>query len=198
MSFIPLITALFARLLIRDRRFTLVEVVGLLVGLAGVVLVVRPTPAEITTGNVSRLLILVAATSNALGGVLVQRFDPPESTPVLLACATLSGGIALHFVSLFVIRESYANVSVTVPGVLSVAYLALLVGVGGYMIFFTLLRRVGAFEVSLVNYVQPIVAAVVGWLVLREGLNPLSVVGFVVIVAGFALVKRDHLRPYFQ
>jgi drug/metabolite transporter (DMT)-like permease len=198
LSFIPLITALFARLLIPDRRFAVVEVVGLLVGLAGVALIVRPTPATIATGDVSRLLILVAATSNALGGVLVQRFDPPASTPVLLAWATPSGGIALHFVSLFVVRESYANVSVTVPGVLAVAYLALLVNEGGYMIFFTLLRRVGAFEVSLVNYLQPIVAAVVGWLVLREGLDPVSVVGFVVIVAGFALVKRDQLRPYFQ
>lgn len=198
LSFIPLITALLARMLIPDRRFAAVEIVGLLVGLAGVGLIVRPTPEAIATGDVSRLLILTAAASNALGGVLVQRFDPPASTPVLLAWAIPPGGVALHLVSLVVVGESYADLSVTVPGVLAVAYLALLVNVMGYIIFFTLLRRVGAFEVSLVNYLQPIVAAVVGWLVLREGLGPVSVVGFVVIVVGFALVKRDQLRSYLQ
>jgi len=194
LSFIPLMTALLARLLVPDRRFAAVEVVGLLVGLAGVGLIVQPTPEAIATGDVSRFLILTAAASNALGGVLVQRFDPPASTPVLLAWATPPGGVALHLVSLLVVGESYVDLSVTVPGVLAVAYLALLVNVLGYMIFFTLLRRVGAFEVSLVNYLQPIVAAVVGWLVLREGLDPVSVVGFVVIVVGFALVKREQVR----
>jgi drug/metabolite transporter (DMT)-like permease len=194
LSFIPLITALLSRVLLPDRRFAAVEVAGLLVGLAGVALIVRPTPESLATGDISRLLILVAATSNALGGVLVQRLDPPTSTPVLLAWAIPPGGVALHLVSLFVVEESYATVSVTVPGVLAVAYLALLVNVGGYMIFFSLLRRVGAFEVSLVNYLQPIVAAVVGWLVLQEGLGPVSLLGFAVIVVGFSLVKRDQVR----
>lgn len=198
LSFIPLITALLARILIPDRRFAAIEIIGLLVGLVGVGLIVRPTPETVATGDVSRLLILTAATSNALGGVLVQRLDPPASTPVLLAWATPPGGVALHLVSLFVVRESYADLSVTVSGLLAVAYLALLVNVLGYMIFFTLLRRVGAFEVSLVNYLQPIVAALAGWLVLGEGLDPVSVAGFVVIVVGFALVKREQLRSYLQ
>jgi drug/metabolite transporter (DMT)-like permease len=116
--------------------------------------------------------------------------------PVLLAWAMPPGAAALHAVSRFVLRESYAAVSVTLPGALAVAYLALVVTVLGYLIFFTLLRRIGAFEVSLVNYVQPMVAAVIGWLVLSEGLDAGTVVGFVVIVVGFALVKRDQVRDY--
>jgi drug/metabolite transporter (DMT)-like permease len=116
--------------------------------------------------------------------------------PVLLAWAMPPGAAALHAVSRFVLRESYAAVSVTLPGVLAVACLALVVTVLGYLIFFTLLRRIGAFEVSLVNYVQPMVAAVIGWLVLSEGLDAGTVVGFVVTVVGFALVKRDQVRDY--
>jgi probable blue pigment (indigoidine) exporter len=198
LSFIPLITALLARVLVPGRRFAPAEVVGVLVGLAGVALIVRPTPAAVATGDVSRLLILIAAASNALGGVLVQRFEPATGTPVLLAWAMPPGAVALHLVSRFVVRESYADLSVTLPSVLAVAYFALVVTVLGYLIFFSLLRRVGAFEVSLVNYLQPMVAAVVGWLVLREELDPVTVVGFVVIVVGFALVKRDQVRERLQ
>jgi len=196
LSFIPLITAVFTRALVPGRRFTPVEVIGLFVGLCGVALIVRPTPATVATGDLSRLLILVAAASNALGAVLVQRLEPDASTPVLLAWAIPPGAVALHAVSRFVLRESYAAVSVTLPGVLAVAYLALVVTVLGYLIFFTLLRRVGAFKMNLVNYVQPMVAAVIGWLVLSEEFDAVTVTGFVVIVIGFALVKRDRMREY--
>jgi drug/metabolite transporter (DMT)-like permease len=196
LSFIPLITAVMAQAVLPDEEFGVAEVVGIVVGLVGVGVIVRPDPAAIATGDVSRLLILLAAISNALGGVLVQRLDPPAGTPVLLAWAVPMGGIGLHVVSAFVIGESYADIELAVPGLLAVAYLALAVNVMGYLIFFKLLRRVGAFQVSLINYLQPISAAVIGWLLLSESLEPITVVGFVVIVAGFALIKRDQVRAY--
>jgi len=78
LSFIPLITAVFTRALVPDRRFTPVEVIGLFVGLCGVAVVVRPTPAAIATGDLSRLLILVAAASNALGAVSANGSNRPR------------------------------------------------------------------------------------------------------------------------
>lgn len=196
LSFIPVITAGLARLLVPGERFSALQVVGLVVGLLGVGLIVRPSTDALVTGDISRLLILVAAVSNALGAVLVQRVDPPAPTPVLLAWAIPSGGIALHLVSLLIVDESYADITVTVPAVLAVAYLAFAVNVLGYTIFFTLLGRIGAFEVSLVNYIQPITAALIGFVVLQERLDPLTVVGFGVILVGFLLVKRAQVRNY--
>jgi drug/metabolite transporter (DMT)-like permease len=196
LSFIPLITALFAQALVPDEEFGVVETAGILVGLVGVGIIVRPDPAALAAGDVSRLLILVAATSNALGGVLVQRFEPPAPTPVLLAWAVPLGGVGLHLVSAFVVRESYGSIELAIPGLAAVAYLAVVVNVTGYIIFFTVLRRVGAFEVSLINYLQPFSAAVIGWLLLREQLEPLTVLGFCVIVVGFSLIKRDQLTTY--
>lgn len=194
LSFIPVITAVLAQFLLADERFLPVEVIGLVVGLLGVGLIVRPTPSAVAAGDVSRLLILLAATCNALGGVLVQRFDPPSPTPVLLAWAMPPSAVGLHLVSFA--TESYAEVTVGVPAVLAVAYLALVPNLAGYLIFFTLLRRIGAFEVNLVTYFEPIVATILGWLVLSEQLDPLSVVGFLVIVVGFVLVQRDRIRDY--
>ena len=78
LSFIPLITAVLTRALVPDRRFTPVEVAGLFVGLCGVALIVRPTPAAVETGDLSRLLILVAAASNALGAVSANGSNRPR------------------------------------------------------------------------------------------------------------------------
>jgi drug/metabolite transporter (DMT)-like permease len=196
LSFIPIITAGLVRVLIPDRTFELLEAAGLLVGLLGVVLIIRPTPESFATGDIGRLLILVAAVSNALGAVLVQRIDPPAPTPVLLAWAIPSGGIALHGVSAFVVRESYTNISLALPGLLAVGYLALFVNIMGYLIFFGFLRRVGAFEVSLINYFQPIATAVIGWLILSEQLALSTIGGFCLILFGFLLIKRDSVRQY--
>jgi drug/metabolite transporter (DMT)-like permease len=97
---------------------------------------------------------------------------------------------------MFVIGESYAAIEVTAPGIFAVAYLAILVNVTGYLLFFGLLRRVGAFQVSLVNYLQPIAAAVIAWAILGEELATATVIGFIVIVIGFTLVKREQLFEY--
>ncbi|MFB9808750.1 EamA family transporter [Haladaptatus pallidirubidus] len=58
------------------------------------------------------------------------------------------------------------------------------------MIYFTLLDVRGALETSLVAYLIPIVATIVGVVVLGETITPLTVVGFVVVFIGFILLKR--------
>lgn len=91
-----------------------------------------------------------------------------------------------------IVRRDRGNSS----GIFAVAYFAFAVNVIGYVIFFTLLRRGGAFEVSLINYLQPIAAAIIGWVVLSVHLEPLTVAGFGVIIAGFVPVKREQSREY--
>jgi drug/metabolite transporter (DMT)-like permease len=66
------------------------------------------------------------------------------------------------------------------------------------VIYFHLLDRVGAVEINLVAYPAPVFAALSGWLVLCETLNVLALLGFVVIFAGFVLVKRDPLRDRLE
>jgi drug/metabolite transporter (DMT)-like permease len=51
----------------------------------------------------------------------------------------------------------------------------------------------GAFEVSLVTYLVPIVATIAGVFLLGESVGPLSVLGFVIVFVGFALLKRHAI-----
>ena len=47
---------------------------------------------------------------------------------------------------------------------------------------------------NLVAYVVPVFAALLGWLLLGAGVSLVTVAGFLVVVAGFALVERNTLR----
>jgi hypothetical protein len=64
----------------------------------------------------------------------------------------------------------------------------------GFLVYFDLLERLGPIEINLVSYVAPVFAALTGWAFLGELPTVYTVVGFVVIFAGFLLLKRESLR----
>ena len=81
----------------------------------------------------------------------------------------------------------------TTPALLGLAYLALIAGAGGYLLYFVLLDRIGPVEVNLIGYAAPVFAAIGGWVVLGETIALRTVLGFVVITAGFVLVNHEAL-----
>lgn len=86
LSFVPVVTAVLAVVVLGERRFGPLDAVGVGLGVTGVVLVVDP-PGGTLTGDdaVPRLLVLGAACATALGSVLVERLAPRDPFPVLLA-----------------------------------------------------------------------------------------------------------------
>jgi drug/metabolite transporter (DMT)-like permease len=52
---------------------------------------------------------------------------------------------------------------------------------------------VGAVKANLVTYLTPVVSLVLGWAFLGERIQPVTLLGFAVIVAGFALLQRRDL-----
>ena len=76
----------------------------------------------------------------------------------------------------------------------AVLYLGVFATALAFGLFFGLLDQYGAFETSLVGYVVPIVATVAGVTLLDEEITALSLVGFLVVFVGFALLKRASLR----
>jgi drug/metabolite transporter (DMT)-like permease len=73
--------------------------------------------------------------------------------------------------------------------VAALAYLAVVAGAGGYLLYFELLDRVGPIEINLVGYTVPLFAALSGWVVLGETVAAQMIVGSLVIVVGFVLIK---------
>ena len=190
----PILTTGFSRVLLPDNRLTLVGVVGILCGFVGVVLVAVPEPGAVVVDDlVAPGLVFLAALAVALGSVLIERVDSDIGTEGGVAWSFVIGAVLMHATSAALPTESIRDVSVTLEAAVAVAYLAVLASVVGYVIYFRLLARLGAVDINLVSYVAPVVAAVVGWLVLGETLDALTVVGFGVIALGFGLLKRRAL-----
>lgn len=190
----PLFSTGFSRLLLPSERLTPLGLFGLLLGLVGVALVARPDPARTLAGQAGpSLLVLLAAVTVALGSVLVQRLDGGISSSGMVAWSTVIGAGLLHAISLALPTESLAGAEFSLFGVAAVLYLAVFASAIGYVVYFDLLERLGAIHINLVSYVAPVVAALTGWLLLGERLDALDALGFLVIVTGFALLKRRTL-----
>ena len=192
-SLSPVLTTGFARALLPSERLTPLGIAGLLLGLAGVAILARPDPGNLLAGDViGKLLVFLAAASFAFGSVLAQRIEDTLPIETMEAWSMLIGAALMHAVS--PLRgESFAAISWTPGAIWALAYLSLAASALGFLIYFDLLERLGAIEINLVSYVAPIFAALSGWLFLDEIVEPETVVGFLVIVVGFGLIKREAL-----
>jgi drug/metabolite transporter (DMT)-like permease len=191
-SLSPVLTVAFAAVVLREDRIEGLGVLGLLLGVAGVVLVASPDPSALGTDTTGIALVFLGGASFALGAVLTRPFSTDLPVATMEGWAMLLGAGLLHGVG--VARgERLAQVQVTPTAVVAFLYLTLVSGVVAFLLYFELLDRVGPTEINLVGYLEPVVAALVSWLVLGEFVDLATATGFAVIFLGFALLKRESL-----
>ena len=186
---VPIVTALWAIPLLGE-RLSSVGAAGTAVGFLGVGLVVQPDPGNLLAGDtVGRLLVVGQVASVALGGVLVQRAGPTIDRAPLVGWSMAVGAVVLHGTSLG--AGEVPTIDAIGPTALgAVLYLGVFATAVAFLIYFAILEEHGAFEASLIAYLVPIVATVVGVAVLGESIGPPTLVGFGLVAVGFALLKR--------
>ena len=189
---VPILTAALSRLLLPSTALGVVGVFGLGLGFLGTAIVANPDPAALYTAeSLGIALIFAAAIAFALGAVLTQRTRTELPVASLQGWMMLAGAPVLHAASLSLGEPQ--SVEWTPAALLALGYLVPIAGGLGYLLYFDLLDRIGSVEINLVSYLLPVFAALVGWLALDEGLEPTTVIGFIVVAVGFGLVKRRAL-----
>ncbi|WP_340101814.1 DMT family transporter [Salinibaculum salinum] len=191
----PILAAFFAWLLISQRRLALPGIVGLFLGFVGVALVARPDlSAPFQSESLGSLLVLLSTACLAFGSVLVERAGSDLSTESFVAWSNVLGALFLHGISFGLPTESFAQIEVSMTALGALLYLAVIGSGVSAILYFVLLDELGAVEINLVSYAAPIFTAILGWLILDETLSPTSIIGFLIIFTGFALIKRRELR----
>ena len=192
-SLAPVITAVLAWILLPAEQPSGRDYIGVLIGFVGIAVVIRPDPATLLDPAVAgKLLFFLGVVVVELGAVLVRRSETTMPVPALTGWAMLVGG-TVHLGFSFAVGESVASVQLTPVSVAIVAYLGIALGVVGLVAYFTLLGEVGALRASLTTYLTPLVAVVIGWVLLAERIAPLTFVGFGIIVSGFVVLESREI-----
>ncbi|PSP69637.1 EamA family transporter [Halobacteriales archaeon QH_9_66_26] len=192
-SLSPVLTTAFARVFLPSERLTTAGIAGILLGLVGVVVLTSPEPTTLLNGDLlAEGLVFAAALSFAFGSVLTRRIPAELPIETMEAWSMVGGALLMHGVSV-ALGESPRTIEVTPAGIAALAYLSIAASAVGFLIYFDLLDRLGPIEINLVSYVAPVFAAISGALLLDESIDVATVAGFVLIFAGFVLLKRRAL-----
>ena len=166
-------------------------VIGLLVGLAGVALLVAPgeTAGGTRVDPLAALVLMGGSISWSIGSVYSHRAGLPRSPLLATAMEMLCGGAGL-LVAAVVSGESGAFHPALVSGrsVLAVLYLIIFGSLIGFSAFVWLLRVSTPARVSTYAYVNPAVAVLLGWALAGEALSGRTLLAAAVIVAGVVLI----------
>lgn len=165
---------------------------GLLVGLAGVLMVLAPKGGFHLAGLGWQLLILLGCLSWSLGTIYYRNAGAANPPLMFVALQMLAGGLGL-LVAAWIAGESF-DVHWTARASFAFAWLTLMSSCVAYSAYAWLTIHTTPVVVGSYGYVIPAVAALIGWLVLDETLAWMQITGMVVILLGIALVT-GYLRP---
>lgn len=180
----PLFTLVVAHVATRDDRMTLNKVFGLLLGVAGVI--VMMSGATLQGDTTAKAMCLVAALSYACAAVWGRRFRQSGLAPLTTAFGQVAGSSVLMLPVMIwlhpIVHWPGTNVAGAIVGI-SVLSTAL-----AYLIYFRLLEKVGATKLSIVTFLIPVSAAVLGAVFLGERLEPQHWAGFTLIALGLLAI----------
>ena len=189
---VPLWVLLFR--LAAGERPDRIATLGLLVGFAGIAVLVRPGGGSGPLGYL--LLTVLAAISWALGTFLSPRVAVPRDAFVATGYETFIGGLVLTAIGVATTSASELDPSGwSARSVWGLVYLILAGSVVGYTAYAWLLGNAPVGLVSTYAYVNPVVAIALGVIVLDESITARVIAGAVLVLIAVAIVVRRESQP---
>jgi len=218
-AMVPLFTIVFAAVALADEHITAGKLGGLAVGFAGVIVLAMPSleaasaDQDAALAVVGMLAVAGASVFYGIASVYTRRrvtgmpiIEQPDGTrraplPVEISLGSTVSAFVMITVAALILERPEGGllmIPASTVGWVAVIWLGVL-GTGlAYLIFFRIIERWGATRTTLVTYVIPVVAIVLGFLFLDERLRPIELVGAALIIGGVVLVNGNvGQKPLF-
>ena len=167
-----------------------IQILGILVGIVGILFIGLPTVSGGGTNALGVLFVILAVTSYGVGvnvaGPLQRKYGSlAVLSKVLIVASILTMPFGIYGIteSTWSVKAFGANLAVGLGGT-GIAYAAAT----------TLVGSVGAVRASIVTYLIPVVAALLGIFVLGENLSSWELFGVVILIGGAWLTTRTEIK----
>jgi drug/metabolite transporter (DMT)-like permease len=186
---VPLVGLVMSRLAGGDERFGGRRVIGLLCGILGVGVLLG---FDMRAGDVRAVLeVAVVTVGYALGPILIAR--QMHDLPSMGVIAASLGITALIYLPLGLTH--FPAVAPPFRVFVAVAVLAVVCTALAFVLFFALIAEVGPYRSTVITYVNPAVAVLLGVALLGEPFTLATALGFVLILSGSILATARAPRP---
>jgi drug/metabolite transporter (DMT)-like permease len=193
---LPLWTVLLSRLDGSERKLNGRAWAGLLLGFAGVALLIGPSALGGRLDLLAAAAVLSSALLWAVGTSYTRAVRMPSSTVLSAAMQMVSGGAMLLIGGLLTGEGAQVHLaSITLRSVLSLAYLIVFGSIIAFTVYIWLLSVSSPSRLSTYAYVNPVVAVLLGWAAAGEAIGVRTLAATAIILAGVALVSARRKQP---
>ncbi|MFZ5646492.1 MAG: EamA family transporter [Bacillota bacterium] len=192
-STIPIFVAIIDLLTPGGSRMSWKGWAGILLGFSGVALLVSPEAGIEGVDPRGVVGVLMAAFLWASGSVYSSRNPVSGSMMAVSALQTLAGGIALCLTG--IILGELPKFHLTANGAGALIYLIFAGSILGYSSFVYIIKTMPPSKASTYSYVNPVVAVVLGALILHENITLTEVLATAVILGGVIMVQTSRFKP---
>ncbi len=184
----PIFVAIIAIFMLKDERLSLRGWLGMAVGLVGIVMVSFQSLRESQFRFWGVIMAVFAAVASAYGTAYIRAYLKNHNIFTMAAIQMIMGTLIMILAA--VMFEPIGSFKITFKSIGALSYLAVFGTVVAFLGYYWLLQKMKAISVSLISYIIPIIAVILGYIFLSESLTMMTAFGGAMILTGVALVMR--------
>ncbi len=191
----PLFAVLVAHFFTTHEKMTRLRVAGIVLGMIGVAVLMGGGSLALEPLKVmAELACLLASCAYAFSGLFVKPLKAAQLPSIVLATGQVTTATVILLPILLMVERPWTMAMPAVTSLAAVASLALLSTAFAYSLYFRILTRAGATNASLVTFLVPVSAILLGTVLLGEHLLPKHFAGMAIIALGLLAIDG---RPWY-
>lgn len=191
------ISAVIINIISGKEKLNMIILLGMLLGFTGVVLIFQDNLSQ-QSGNgqlyiIGIIALFIATTSWALGSLLNKRSTNTINSLFNAGFQVITGGLFMLIVSPVV--DDYTNLVLwNEEGMKALLYLIVFGSILAYAAYMYALKILPVGFVTSYAYINPLVAVILGALLLDEPLNSYTIIAFILIILGIFIVRSGYKK----
>ena len=193
----PLWGVLTAHFLTSDEKATSARTIGVLTGMAGIIVMVGPEAMKGLSNNLlAQIACVISTVFYSLAAIYGRRLSQTTLTPMAVATGQTVMAAVVMIPIVLLVDQPWTMSTPRLDATLAGLTLALLSTALAYTLYFRLIDRAGASNAQLVAFLMPILAVILGIAFLGEHLNQGQIIGAVLIAFGLVIIDGRLLARF--
>ncbi len=195
----PLATAVLAAIILRE-QISRLKLTGISLGFLGILLIIALPGiknAQFASGNLwGNLLIFIAMLMWTIYSIYLKRvLAQPQYTPLLATGVLFFATTITSFLVALVTKQSFVTPQLfTLPFLSVLLYTSIFITLITFLLFQWAVQRISIVTASLKNYLEPVLAIWLNFLLLGETINLGFVAGSILVILGVVIATYEMIR----
>jgi len=186
----PLLTSIFAALILNERSLQFGKILGIALGLLGLIAIFYTDIVQGEQAYYGMLAVVAATTLHSFSTVVIKRLDC-QLQGIVVNTGTLIVSCAL-FVVVWILAGVELPQSIPLKSGASILYLGIIGNVVGFTLFYYALKNLNASSMGLIPLVTPVIALLLGYLFNNETIDLNLAIGSALIMSGLLAHHWDQ------